>query len=269
MQNELCRLIASFCLIFKIIRLLFYSLSRKDNFDKLVGYFLTPSGDKDFNLEYLYEIADKVMISSEKKYLERISERKDFLNHIFAPLMHRLEPSESSDSIQHLLKIALNYSKTMISSVISLFMPALEERGEEEKENGISGENADGLIEKTREKESDESICDNIIGGDENIKGDDDGSNKRCDNENDKKDDDGNEDVMKIDDTKESVSGSEGAKKSEFADVFVHNLCVYPNIFADFFIDFIGVLVDNKVMYADLVNSFLDVNKVCFISSAF
>ena len=240
---------------------------------------MTPSGDKDFNMEYLYEIADKVMMSSEKKYLEKISERKDFLSHIFAPLMHRLEPSEPSDSTQRLLKIALNYSKTMISSVIALFMPVLEEKEEEEKENGISDENADGLIEKTHEKESDESICDNNIGGDENIKGDDGGgSNKFC-GEDDKKDDDGNEDmmkidkndgdddgnedVMKIDDTKESVSGNEGTKKSEFADVFVHNLCVYPNIFADFFIDFIGVLVDNKVMYADLVNSFLDVNKVC------
>lgn len=245
-----------------------YSLSRKDNFDKLVGYFLTPDEDKDFNMEYLYELADKVMISTEKKYSERISERKDFLAHIFSPLMNRIDPNESPNSIQRLLKVALNYSRVMIPNVITLFMPMLGKEAEEkEKENECDLENkkVDKLTERTREEEPNESKCDGAIISEEDDKRVVD-ENSICRDESDKKSDDNSggdadADMVSVEDTKENEGGNEGAKGSEFVDVFVHNLCVRPNIFADFFVDFINVLVDNKVIYNDPINSFLNVNK--------
>lgn len=224
--------------------LLFYSLSRKDNFDKIAKCFLTFNDNREGGPECLYELADKVMMSSEKKYLERISKRKDLLMHIFSPLLNKIGPNESPKSVQRLLKIALNYSRTMIFVAIPLLMPGAKDH--DDTENCVDNDNGtaddkENDCNSTNNEENCKEIENDVI-GDSTIIETDKSTNNSDNNEEEEKE-----------------------EKANFVESFVHNFCIFPNDFSEFFNNFVNILVDNRIMYPELINSFLNVNICVYI----
>lgn len=190
-------------------------------------------------MDCLYELAEKVMISSEKKYLEKISERKDFLAHIFSPLTKQVGASDSAESVQRLLKVALNYSKVMVISSISI----LTSISEEDVKSCAS--------EPCDENYSVDDSNDDCCSGKESVSS---------------KDKDDNKEVVEtgktiILNTDKSVK-MDKEKRPKFVDTFVHNFCVYPNIYSEFFSDLINAFIDNRIMYMNVINNFFNVNKV-------
>lgn len=227
--------------------LLLYSLSRKDNFDKIAECFLSFNDNREGGPECLHELADKVMMSSEKKYLERISKRKDLLMHIFSPLLNKIGTNESPKSVQRLLKVALNYSRTMIFVAIPLLMPSAKDHVDTENYVDNDNETADNKendCNSTNNEENCKDIENDVIGDSTIIEAD-----KSTDNE------DGNGDNNKKE------------EKANFVESFVHNFCIYPNEFSEFFNNFVNILIDNRIMYPELISSFLNVNMyMCIIT---
>lgn len=189
-------------------------------------------------MDCLYELAEKVMISSEKKYLEKISERKDFLAHIFSPLTKQVGASDSAESVQRLLKVALNYSKVMVISSISIL-------------TSISEEDVKSCASEPCDENSADDSNDDCCSGKESVSS---------------KDNDDNKEVVETEktiilNTNKSVK-MDKEKCSKFVDIFVHNFCVYPNIYSEFFSDLINAFIDNRIMYMNVINNFFNVNKV-------
>lgn len=197
------------------------------------------------------------MWSGEKKYSDKVSERKEFLGCIFHPLLHKIVPQDSKDAIQKLLKAALAYSKKALDNAVAILVNGSE-----------NGNDSDGDDCDTLEMTYDEN--DQVVSmNDEKKKPEPDNSDVKDVESSSSSSSNTGESEPKVipDEDKKEVGcaptekGKEVSKKNAvFVEAFVHNLLVYPTLFTDFFLSFISCLTENLKASKDSAPAFFDVN---------